>query len=66
MAQEIGREPDNDLATRTGEFAMAIYSVGRSQALILSPTFAEYVYSRCPRWYSTSTLDAAGHPPPCS
>lgn len=28
MAYELGREPDNELATRTGEFAMAIYSVG--------------------------------------
>jgi len=27
MAYEIGREPDNDLATRTGEFALLIYSI---------------------------------------
>lgn len=28
MAHEIGREPDPDVATRTGEFAMLIYSIG--------------------------------------
>lgn len=27
MAYEIGKEPDNDLATRTGEFALLIYSI---------------------------------------
>ena len=29
MAAELGHEPDNDVATRTGEFAMAIYSVSK-------------------------------------
>lgn len=28
MALELGREPDPDLATRTGEFAMLLYSIG--------------------------------------
>ena len=31
MAQELGREPDIDYATRMGELAMTIYSVGRSE-----------------------------------
>jgi solute carrier family 45, member 1/2/4 len=39
MAQELGHEPDNDLATRTGEFAMAIYSVGRYMAFTLLNTY---------------------------
>jgi hypothetical protein len=28
MAHELGEEPDRDIATRTGEFAMLIYSIG--------------------------------------
>ena len=28
MAYELGREPDPELATRTGEFAMLMYSIG--------------------------------------
>jgi len=28
MAYELDREPDGDLATRTGELAMLVYSVG--------------------------------------
>lgn len=28
MAYEIHGEPDNDVATRTGEFALLIYSIG--------------------------------------
>jgi len=28
MAYELDREPDGDLATRTGELAMLIYSIG--------------------------------------
>ena len=28
MAYELGREPDHDIATRTGAFAMLIYSLG--------------------------------------
>ena len=31
MAYELGREPDHDIATRTGEFAMLIYSIGKVQ-----------------------------------
>lgn len=30
MAYEMGTEPDPDVATRTGEFAMLIYSIGLS------------------------------------
>ena len=29
MAYELGKEPDHDLATRTGAFAMLIYSLGK-------------------------------------
>lgn len=29
MAHEEGKEPDPELATRTGEFAMLIYSIGQ-------------------------------------
>ena len=28
MAYQLGEEPDIDLATRTGEFAMLVYSIG--------------------------------------
>lgn len=28
MAHELQREPDPDVATRTGEFAMLLYSIG--------------------------------------
>lgn len=28
MAYELGRDPDHDIATRTGELAMLIYSIG--------------------------------------
>ena len=28
MAYELDKEPDHDLATRTGAFAMLIYSLG--------------------------------------
>ena len=28
MAYELGREPDHDLASRTGSYAMLIYSIG--------------------------------------
>ncbi|EKM59137.1 uncharacterized protein PHACADRAFT_86979 [Phanerochaete carnosa HHB-10118-sp] len=41
MAHELGREPDNDLATRTGEFAMAIYSVVAVIAGILLPRLSQ-------------------------
>lgn len=30
MAAELGAEPDIDYATRMGEFAMTIYSIGTS------------------------------------
>lgn len=32
MAYELGAEPDIDYATRMGEFAMLIYSIGTSVA----------------------------------
>ncbi|KIP07007.1 hypothetical protein PHLGIDRAFT_13479 [Phlebiopsis gigantea 11061_1 CR5-6] len=41
MAQELGREPDNDIATRTGEFAMAIYSVVAVLAGVLLPRLTQ-------------------------
>ena len=34
MAYENNAEPDKDVATRTGEFAMLIYSIGRSPTAI--------------------------------
>lgn len=34
MAYEKNEEPDHDLAIRTGELAMLIYSVGASSYLI--------------------------------
>lgn len=41
MAAELGREPDNDVATRTGEFAMAIYSVVAVIAGTLLPRLSQ-------------------------
>lgn len=35
MAYQLGREPDLEIATRTGEFAMLIYSIG----MIFLPSF---------------------------
>ncbi|CAA7259880.1 unnamed protein product [Cyclocybe aegerita] len=40
MAYELGREPDHELATRTGEFAMLIYSVVGVAAGIILPHLA--------------------------
>jgi hypothetical protein len=37
MAYEHGAEPDNEIATRTGELAMLLYSIGNS--LITNPTY---------------------------
>ncbi|KAI0089327.1 hypothetical protein BDY19DRAFT_889996 [Irpex rosettiformis] len=37
MAYELGREPDNELATRTGELALTIYSIVAVIAGILLP-----------------------------
>lgn len=39
MAYELQREPDHDIATRTGEFAMLIYSIGKNDLL---PTLSSY------------------------
>lgn len=30
MAYQLGQEPDIEIATRTGEFAMLLYSIGTS------------------------------------
>jgi len=40
MAYEIGKEPDNDYATRTGEFALLIYSIVAVVAGTLLPHLA--------------------------
>ena len=37
MAYELGREPDPELATRTGEFAMLMYSIGTYRLSIVRP-----------------------------
>lgn len=37
MAQENNAEPDKDVATRKGEFAMLIYSIGRPPTTIFQP-----------------------------
>lgn len=34
MAYEQGIDPDKDLATRTGEFAMLIYSIGAISSVL--------------------------------
>ncbi|KAI0347164.1 MFS general substrate transporter [Trametopsis cervina] len=41
MAYELGHEPDNELATRTGEFAMSIYSVVAVLAGTLLPRLTQ-------------------------
>jgi hypothetical protein len=56
MAYENGAEPDKDIAARTGEFAMLIFSIG-------TPLITDLVYfkitnmiildSRCVRWFLT-------------
>ncbi|KAG1759805.1 major facilitator superfamily domain-containing protein [Suillus occidentalis] len=40
MAYETGKEPDNELATRTGEFAMLLYSIVAVLAGSVLPIFA--------------------------
>lgn len=30
MAREIGQEPDHELATRKGDFALLLFSIGRA------------------------------------
>lgn len=40
MAYETGKEPDNELATRTGEFAMLLYSIVAVLAGVILPWFA--------------------------
>jgi solute carrier family 45 protein 1/2/4 len=42
MAHELDREPDHDLATRKGEFAMLIYSVGMSALSSASPRMLSF------------------------
>jgi hypothetical protein len=45
MAQELGQEPDHDLATRRGELAMLIYSVGASNILSCVLKYSSFVNS---------------------
>jgi solute carrier family 45 protein 1/2/4 len=37
MAQELGEEPDPEYATRTGEFAMLLYSIGAHVPHLIGP-----------------------------
>ena len=39
MAYETGKEPDNELATRTGEFAMLMHSIGMFYQMFLEHKF---------------------------
>ena len=41
MAREIGQEPDHELATRKGDFALLLFSIGRATYL------PSYVISNC-------------------
>lgn len=34
MAFELQKEPEHDVATRTGEFAMLLYSIGECQIML--------------------------------
>ncbi len=51
MAYELDEEPDHDLATRTGSFAMLIYSLGRTEHLATSMLSSDafHVQSLLPR-----------------
>src|SRR5262245_1997969 len=55
MAYEHNKEPDKDIATRTGEFAMLIYSIGRCVPKPLVSCKMTPISCRC-RWIFTSSL----------
>lgn len=41
MAYQLGREPDIEIATRTGEFAMLLYSIGTFQLCVFFLSFGQ-------------------------
>ena len=41
MAYELDKEPDHDLATRTGAFAMLIYSLGMTLRVLCQVSMAD-------------------------
>ena len=47
MALELDREPDADFATRTGEFAMLLYSIGTVFIWILRQVLTDDLLSCC-------------------
>jgi len=63
MAYENNAEPDNDVATRTGEFAMLIFSIGR--LLISNLMFRKVIWFRsgCGRWILTPSPGSTGPSP---
>lgn len=55
MAQELDREPDPDYATRTGEFAMLLYSIGMICLRSLCHALMIVPRSRCYRGHRPSS-----------
>ena len=56
MAYEQNKEPDPELATRTGELAMLIYSIGRCFKLCLYNILTSHpLRSRCRCRHHSST-----------
>ena len=58
MAYELDREPDPELATRTGELAMLIYSIGWFRLLSLSPLLISVRSGCCCRHHSSPSCES--------
>jgi hypothetical protein len=59
MAYEHNKEPDKDVATRAGEFAMLIYSIGESYLeLAYSCVNMTFISGRC-GWIFAASLSQA-------
>ncbi len=53
MAYELQKEPNPETATRTGEFAMLIYSIGESRFVHIDKWNLIYNFrSWCRRWHN--------------
>lgn len=53
MAYQLGKEPDIEIATRTGEFAMLLYSIGM---FLYAPFYCSLVKQLRQQWLSLRVL----------
>lgn len=56
MAYELKKEPNPEIATRTGEFAMLIYSIGEYRFVHIDERNLIYNFrSWCRRWHDPTS-----------